>query len=340
MEHTLAVGITDKSPSNPNSPVLNRANKTFYKFGAKRHKHESSQSESTDPLLLSYKSNDGEALPEEGQDIFDITQDGKKKKKKKSFLKKVSKLGRTQSNPVENRARSSDSDDKVQPFTTDNSSNLGIWGSSYIKLSPSRTAAKSMDDLSAIPESNTNNNNITEHPPPQSNPSARVWGFRKLKEKKSHTSLHVEEPQVIIKSAPSTPEKQRKKHASMPNFNANAHPKRVVNQSITIAENDQGVIPECTVKRRSSDAAKHQQYQERHRSLGQEDLKVLVSNASGTVRASSNVVRASSLTYGDKPNPYAARYRQHSATSPLGSQPSFLSSSTIDSQDSLNIVCQ
>lgn len=329
MEQSLAA---DKSPSNPNSPLPSRTNKAFYKFGAKRQKQDFTPSESTDPLLLSYHKNyEGEALPGESEDVFEMQDD--KKKKKKSFLRKVSKLGRAQSNPAD-KARSSDSDDKVQAFTTDSFSKIGTWLCK--PSSASRAAAKSMDDLSAIPETNTNNNNTTGHLPPQNISHTKVWGYnKKLKEKKSQASLQVDQPQVI-KSAPSTPEKRRKKHPSMPNFSVTNQPKLIVNQGAAIVESDQGVVPECTIKRRSSNATK-QNFQERHRSFDQNDLKILTAIRA----ANSSIVRANSLNYGDKSNPYAARYRQqYPITSPLGSQPSFFSSSTIDSQDSLNAVSQ
>lgn len=337
MEQSLTPGVIDKSPSNPNSPMLSR-NKGFHKFGAKRHKRESSASESTDPLLLSYNKNyEGEAPPGEGDDIFETMQDDKKKKqKKRSFLRKVSKLGRIQSNPGDSKARSSDSDDKVQAFATDSFSNAVALG--YKTSSTSRAAARSMDDLSAIPETNTNNNNTTGYSPSHSISPPKSRGLKKLKEKKSQTSLQVDQSQVIVKSAPSTPEKLRKKHSSMPNFTVPTQTKVTITPAATIEESDdQGAIPECTVKRRTLDPVK----QERHRSLDQNDLQKLVSNVTATIHAKTNVVRASSLNYGDKPNTYTARYRQqHPTTSPLGSQPSFLSSSTMDSQDSLNGVCK
>ena len=340
MEQSLNI-VNNKIPSNPNSPMTSRANKPFYKFGARRQKHDASSSESTDPLLLSYnKSHEGEALPGEIEDVFETMQDDKKKKhKKRSFLRKVSKLGRMQSNPADSKSRSSDSDaDKIQTsFTTENLSQAASWP--YKPSSGSRTAAKSMDDLSAIPETNTNNNNTTECSPPLHTSPHKLWGFgKKLKEKKLQATLQAGEPQAIIKSAPSTPEKHRKKHSSMPSFNVTGQTKVTINPSATITESDQGVVPECTVKRRLSDATK----QERHRSLDQNDMKILNASVPAVNRPkNSNVVRASSLNYGDKPNPYAARYRpqpQYPTTSPLGSQPSFLSSSTMDSQDSLNAV--
>jgi len=335
LEQSLALSTTDKSPSNPNSPMPSRTNKVFQKFGIKRQKQDSSPSESTDPLLLSYnKSYEGEAPLGESEDAFEMQDD--KKKKKRSFLRKVSKFGRAQSNPAD-KARSSDSDDKVQAFTTDSFNTIDAWP--YNKpSSASRTAAKSMDDLSAIPETNTNNNNTARHLPSQNISHTRsLWGFnKKLKEKKSEASLQVDQSQVIIKSAPSTPEKHRKKHSSMPSFNGTARTKLAINPDATIVESNQVAIPECTTKRRSSDATKHN-LQERHRSFDQDDLKVI-----NSIRAAnSNVARASSLNYGDKPNHYAAQYKQqYPIVSPLGSQPSFFSSSTIDSQDSLNAVSQ
>ena len=329
----------NKLPSNPNSPLANRANKAFYKLVPRRQKNDPSSSESTDPLLLSYnKSYEGEAIPGESEDVFETMQvDKKKKPKKKSFLKKVSKLGRAQSNPVDCKTRSSDSDDKIQTsLTTENLSLAATWPNK--PSSGSRTAAKSMDDLSSIPETNTNNNNTTECSPPLHSSPYKLWGFgKKLKEKKSQVTLQTE-PEVVIKSAPSTPEKHRKKHSSMPSFNMTGHKKGTVNTSATIVESDHGAVPEHHVKRRLSDATK----QERHRSLDQNEMKVLNATVSGVTQINPNVVRASSLNYGDKPNHYAVRYRpqQCSTTSPLGSQPSFLSSSTMDSQDSLNAVSQ
>lgn len=332
MEQSLTVSVVDKSPSNPNSPMLSRTNKPFYKFSPRRQKHDGSTSESAEPLLVSYnKSHEGEAPPGEGEDIFEIIQDDKKKKhKKRSFLRKVSKLGRVQSNPADSKARSSDSDDKVQGFSNENISHGNTW--LYKPSSGSRAAAKSMDDLSAIPETNTNNNNTTERSPARTTSPQKLWGFNKKKK----AALQVDETQAVIKSAPSTPEKQRKKHSSMPSFNVNGQTKAAVNPAVTIAESDLGVVPEHAVKRRLSDATK----QERHRSLDQNDMKTLAAHLPAAMHVNSNIVRASSLTYGDKPNPYAARYRQqqHSIISPLGSQPSFLSSSTMDSQDSLNDV--
>ena len=337
MEQSLNI-VNNKIPSNPNSPMTSRANKPFYKFGARRQKHDVSSSESTDPLLLSYnKSHEREALPGESEDVFETMQDDKKKKhKKRSFLRKVSKLGRATSNPADSKSRSSDSDDKIQTsYTTENLYQAGSWP--YKPSSGSRTAAKSMDDLSAIPETNTNNNNTTECSPPLHTSPQKSWIFsKKLKEKKL-TTLQADQPQAVIKSAPSTPEKHRKKHSSMPSFVVTGQTKGAVNPSVTIVESDQGVVPEYNVKRRLSDATK----QERHRSLDQNDVKILNANLPVVVRSkNSNVVRASSLNYGDKPNAYAARYRpqQYPTTSPLGSQPSFLSSSTMDSQDSLNAV--
>lgn len=225
MERNLTGGgVADKVPSNPSSPMLTRTHKAFYKFGARRHKHESAPSESTDPLLLSYKTCEGEALPEEGEDVvFDIMQDDKKKKhKKKNFLRKVGKLGRVQSNPIDSKGRSSDSDDKVQTSSNDS---IGSWP--YKNTSP-RTAAKSMDDLSAIPETNTNNNNTTEHSPPVSTSPHKMWGLgKKSKEKKKlQAALRADQAQVVVKSAPSTPEKHCKKHSPMPNFNPNAWPSK------------------------------------------------------------------------------------------------------------------
>ena len=341
MESSLNIA-NNKIPSNPNSPMATRANKPFYKFGARRQKNDASSSESADPLLLSYnKTHEGESHPGEGEDVFETTQDDKKKKhKKRSFLRKVSKLGRMQSNPVDNKSRSSDSDaDKIQTsYTTENLSQAASWP--YKLSSGPRTAAKSMDDLSAIPETNTNNNNTTECSPPLHPSPQKLWGLgKKLKEKKLQAALQADQSQVIIKSAPSTPEKHRKKHSSMPSFNVTDQTKTTISTSATITENDQGVIPECAVKRRLSDATK----QERHRSLDQNDMKTLnATNISAANRPkNSDVVRASSLNYGDKPHQYAARYRpqqQHLITSPLGSQPTFLSSSTMDSQDSLNAV--
>ena len=341
MESSLNV-VSNKIPSNPNSPMTSRA-KPFYKFGARRQKNDASSSESADPLLLSYsKSHEGEARPGESEDVFEAMQDDKKKKhKKRSFLRKVSKLGRMQSNPPDNKSRSSDSDaDKIQTsYTTENLSQAASWP--YKLSSGPRTAAKSMDDLSAIPETNTNNNNTTECSPPLHTSPHKLWGFgKKLKEKKLQATIQADQSQAIIKSAPSTPEKHRKKHSSMPSFNVTGHTKVTISTSETITESDQGVIPECTVKRRLSDATK----QELHRrSLDQNDMKILNATNVPAVNRSknSNVVRASSLNYGDKPNAYAARYRpqqQYLVTSPLGSQPTFLSSSTMDSQDSLNAV--
>ena len=330
----------NKMPSNPSSPIANRANKAFYKLVTRRQKNDPSSSESTDPLLLSYnKSYQGEALPGESEDVFETMQGDKKKKpKKRSFLKKVSKLGRAQSNPIDCKTRSSDSDDKIQiSLTTENLSLAASWPNK--PSSGSRTAAKSMDDLSSIPETNTNNNNTTECSPPLHGSPNKLWGFgKKLKEKKSQVTLQTE-PKAVIKSAPSTPEKHRKKHSSMPSFNMTGQRKGAVNTSATIAECDQGGVLEHHVKRRLSDATK----QERHRSLDQNEMKALDTTISSSItQTNPNVVRASSLNYGDKPNHYTVQYRpqQCTTTSPLGSQPSFLSSSTMDSQDSLNNVSQ
>lgn len=332
MEQSLTVSVTDKSPSNPNSPMLSRPNKSFYKFNVRRQKSTVSSSESADPLLLSYnKNHDEDAPPGESEDVFNVMQDDKKKgkPKKRNFLRKVSKLGRGQSNPADCKGRSSDSDDKVQGFTNETHGNA--WP--YKPSSGSRTAAKSMDDLSAIPETNTNNNNTTQPSPLQTTSPQKLWGLNRKKK----ATLQADQPHVVIKSAPSTPEKHRKKHSSLPSFNVNGQTKLVVNPSATIVECDTGDVPERTVKRRLSDATK----QERHRSLDQNEMTTLVASLPAATCTNSNIVRASSLTYGDKPNPYAARYRQqHPITSPLGSQPSFLSSSTMDSQDSLNDVSQ
>ena len=329
MEQSLTVSVGDKLPSNPNSPRPGRTTKPFYKFGARRQKHESSTPESNDPLLVSYNKNyKGEAPPGEGEDVFDVTQDDKKKKpKKRNFLRKVSKLGRAQSNPVDSRTRSSDSDDKVQGFTNEGFNHAVSWP---YKSSESRVAARSMDDLSAIPETNTNNNNITERSPPRTTSPQKSWGFGRKKK----AALQVDQPHVVIKSAPSTPEKHRKKHSSLPSFEAASQTKLNARPTAIVVESDLGVVPEHTVKRRLTGATK----QERHRSLDQNDMKTLATQLPVALCANSNIVRTSSLTYGEK---HAARYRQqHAAASPLGSQPSFLSSSTMDSQDSLNDVSQ
>ena len=328
MEQNLGVvNVVDKVPSNPNSPRLSRTSKAFYKFGARRQKHETSTSEASDPLLVSYnKSYEGEAPPGESEDVFDVTQDDKKKKhKKRNFLRKVSKLGRAQSNPIDSKARSSDSDDKVQGYSNEGYNHATAWP---YKSSESRAAARSMDDLSAIPETNTNNNNITERSPLRTTSPQKLWGFGKKKK----AALQVDQPHVVIKSAPSTPEKHRKKHSSMPSFEVASQTKASPRPTAIVVESDLGVVPEHSVKRRLSDATK----QERHRSLDQNEMNSLAAHLPTTIQANSNIVRTSSLTYGEK---LAAHYRQqHSTASPLGSQPSFLSSSTMDSQDSLNDV--
>ena len=163
-----------------------------------------------------------------------------------------------------------------------------------------------------------------------------MWGVtKKFRGKKAASSLQVNKENVEVKSAPSTPEKHRKKHNSFPSVTGN--PKIIINAGLqdSIAKISQPVV---TVKRRAT-PGKKQLYQDRHRSYDPEELKAIASDMIAGGKPSSDIVRASSLNYGDKPHRYIARYRQqYSASSPpIGSQHTF-SSSTMDSQDSLNGV--
>jgi len=322
-----ASGTVAKSPSNPNSPVASKSMKFFHKIAARRQKHDTSAStESSDPLLLSYsKSYDEEAPPGECEDVFELLPDDKKKKKRKSLLRKN-----------KDKIKSPDSDDRIHAPTTDD---FNPWVNRALssEMSAQRVAARSLDDLSAIPETNTNNNNTSSH---QNTSPTKLWGVtKKLRGKKAASSLQVNKENVEVKSAPSTPEKHRKKHNSFPSVTGNsAYPKIIINAGLqdSIAETSQPVV---TVKRRAT-PGKKQLYQDRHRSYDPEELKAIASDMIAGGKPSSDIVRASSLNYGDKPHRYVARYRQqYSASSPpIGSQHSFFSSSTMDSQESLNGV--
>jgi len=332
-----ASGTLAKSPSNPNSPVTSRSMKFFQKIGARRQKHDTSAStESNDPLLLSYsKSYEEEAPPGESEDVFELLPDDKKKKKRKSLLRRHKPVtGRMQSNPGD-KIKSSDSDDKIHVPTTND---FNPWMNRVESSAMSqRVAARSLDDLSAIPETNTNNNNTTRSSSHQNTSPTKIGLVtKKLKGKKVTSSLQVDKENVLVKSAPSTPVKHRKKHYSFPSITGNATQPKIVINADTIAENDQPVV---TVKRRIKTGTK-QLHHDRHRSYDPEELKAMASAMIAGGKPSSDIVRASSLNYGDKSHPYVARYRQqYSASSPpIGSQHSFFSSSTMDSQESLNGV--
>ena len=335
-------GTLAKSPSNPNSPVTSKSMKFFQKIGARRQKHDTS--ESTDPLLLSYnKNHDEEAPPGECEDVFELLPDDKKKKKRKSLLRRNKPLaGRTQSNPgekISEKIKSSDSDDKIHARTNDD---FNPWVNRALsdEMYAQRAAARSLDDLSAIPETNTNNNNTTQSLSHQHTSPTKIWGVtKKFRGKKTTSSLQVNKENVIVKSAPSTPEKHRKKHYSFPSVTGNTTPpKIIINTGLqdTITEIEQPVV---TVKRRASSDTKHLHHN-RHRSYDPEELQAMASHMIAAGKPSSDIVRTSSLNYGDKPHPYSARYRQQYPTSspPIGSQRNFFSSSTMDSQESLNGV--
>jgi len=338
-------GTVAKSPSIPNSPVASKSIKFFQKIGAsRRQKHDTTaSSESNDPLLLSYSKSYEEAAPGESENVFELQPE--KKKKRKSLLRrnKVS-TSRTPSTPAE-RIKSSDSDDKIHvPTTTDEFNNPWVSRALSNEMSAQRTAARSLDDLSAIPEINTNNNNTKQSTTSRSHHSTsptKMWGVTKiLKGKKANSSLQVNNENVLVKSAPSTPEKHRKKHYSFPSITGNTtQPKIVVNseQQDTIMEGDHPVV---TVKRRTSGT--RYLHHDRHRSYDPEELRIMASNLIAGGKPNSDVVRTKSLNYGDKPRPYVARYKQQYPTSspPIGSQKTFFSSSTMDSQESLNGVRQ